>query len=199
MPLTPRLFHTSRITGFLELSKIISFLFAFTPTIPYRGVFNYTCSLFTFTPTNIQYFIPYHVIHTKIYSLTTKSISIFRLPHPNHPTAPQSSYRTPIILPHPHHPATPNRPIPPQPSWNDTIRLYIPYLFIFHVTKLAAPKNPQLFLISHVPWGWKTRSSLPFQISLSKVDAVTILDACHVGIATRSPGQIGRAAEVVAV
>ena len=37
-------------------------------------------------------------------------------------------------------------------------------------------------------------------ISLSKVDAVTILDACHVGIATRSPGQIeiGRAAEVVA-
>lgn len=35
------------------------------------------------------------------------------------------------------------------------------------------------------------------EIPLSKVDAVTILDACHVGIATRSPSQTGRAAEVV--
>lgn len=35
------------------------------------------------------------------------------------------------------------------------------------------------------------------EIPLSKVDAVTILYACHVGIATRSPGQTGRAAEVV--
>lgn len=35
------------------------------------------------------------------------------------------------------------------------------------------------------------------EIPLCKVDAVTILDACHVGIATRSAGQTGRAAEVV--
>lgn len=30
-----------------------------------------------------------------------------------------------------------------------------------------------------------------------KIDAVTILNACHVGIATQSPGQTGKAAEVV--
>lgn len=35
------------------------------------------------------------------------------------------------------------------------------------------------------------------EISLSKIDAVTILNACHVGIATRSPDETGRAAEVV--
>lgn len=38
----------------------------------------------------------------------------------------------------------------------------------------------------------------PFEeIILDQVDAVTILDACHVGIATRCSTQIGRAAEVV--
>lgn len=38
----------------------------------------------------------------------------------------------------------------------------------------------------------------PFEeICLDKIDAVTILDACQVGIATRSSAQAGRAAEVV--
>lgn len=38
----------------------------------------------------------------------------------------------------------------------------------------------------------------PFEeISLSKIDAVTILDEYHVGIATRSPDETGSAAEVV--
>lgn len=59
------------------------------------------------------------------------------------------------------------------------------------------------FADSAYPWSFRFNVTLnplfaPFkEIILDQVDALTILDACHVGIATRCSTQIGRTAEVV--
>lgn len=65
-------------------------------------------------------------------------------------------------------------------------------------------KNEELVFFAHSAYPRTFRYNFtlnplftPFAITLDQVDAVTILDACHVGFATRDATQIGRAAEVV--